>query len=119
MSELQQEKHPFVEFVKNNQKVLTYTLTAVIVIVLAYFGYTELYQNPREAKAADVMFTAEKYFGLDSSNYVLNGDGIYEYIDNDATYVGYKIFAVKIVFLSSKQCVVPKCKELRAIALQV
>ena len=75
MSELQQEKHPFVEFVKNNQKVLTYTLTAVIVIVLAYFGYTELYQNPREAKAADVMFTAEKYFGLDSSNYVLNGDG--------------------------------------------
>lgn len=75
MSEIQQEKHPFLEFVKNNQKALTYTLTAIVVIVLAYFGYTELYQNPREAKAADAMFTAEKYFGLDSSNYVLNGDG--------------------------------------------
>jgi tetratricopeptide (TPR) repeat protein len=44
-------------------------------VVLAYFGYAELYQNPREAKAADTMYTAEKYFGLDSSNYVLNGDG--------------------------------------------
>lgn len=75
MSEIQQEKHPFLEFVKNNQKALTFTLTAIVVIVLAYFGYTELYQNPREAKAADAMFTAEKYFGLDSSNYVLNGDG--------------------------------------------
>lgn len=75
MSEIQQEKHPFLEFVKNNQKALTFTLTAIVVIVLAYFGYIELYQNPREAKAADAMFTAEKYFGLDSSNYVLNGDG--------------------------------------------
>ena len=73
MSELHQEKHPFVDFVKKNQKALTYTLTALVVVVLAYFGYTELYQNPREAKAADTMFTAEKYFGLDSSNYVLNG----------------------------------------------
>jgi hypothetical protein len=60
---------------------------------------------------------AEYYYTMPAD--VLNGDGIYEYIDNDATYVGYKIFAVKIVFLSSKQCVVPKCKELRAIALQV
>jgi tetratricopeptide (TPR) repeat protein len=75
MSELHQEKHPFVDFVKKNQKTLTYTLTALVVVLLGYFGYTELYQNPREAKAADTMFTAEKYFGLDSSNYVLNGDG--------------------------------------------
>jgi len=75
MSEVQHEKHPFLDFVKNNQKTLTYTLTALVVVVLAYFGYTELYQNPREAKAADTMFTAEKYFALDSSNFVLNGDG--------------------------------------------
>jgi tetratricopeptide (TPR) repeat protein len=75
MSELQQEKHPFVDFVKTNQKTLTSTVTILVAVVLAYFGYTELYQNPREAKAADTMFTAEKYFALDSSNYVLNGDG--------------------------------------------
>jgi hypothetical protein len=50
---------------------------------------------------------------------VLNGDGIYEYVDNDVTYVGYKIFAIKVVMLSTKKCVVPKVRELRAIALQV
>jgi len=34
-----------------------------------------LYQNPREATAADAMYTAERYFAMDSSNLVLNGDG--------------------------------------------
>ena len=72
---LHPEKHPFVDFVKKNQKTSTYGLTILVVVVIGYFGYTELYQNPREAKAADAMFIAEKYFGLDSSNYVLNGDG--------------------------------------------
>ena len=75
MSELHQEKHPFLDFVKNNQKTLTYAITLIVVVVVGYFGYTELYQNPREAKAADAMFTAEKYFAVDSSNLVLNGDG--------------------------------------------
>ena len=75
MSELHQEKHPFLDFVKNNQNALTYAITLIVVVVVGYFGYTELYQNPREAKAADAMFTAEKYFAVDSSNLVLNGDG--------------------------------------------
>jgi tetratricopeptide (TPR) repeat protein len=75
MSELHQEKHPFLDFVKNNQKTLTYALTLIVVVIAGYFGYTEIYQNPREAKAADAMYTAEKYFAVDSSNLVLNGDG--------------------------------------------
>ena len=50
-------------------------MTLVIVVIAGYFGYTELYQNPREAKAADAMYTAERYFAMDSSNLVLNGDG--------------------------------------------
>ena len=75
MSELHQEKHPFLDFVKNNQKALSYTLGLVVIFIAGYFGYTELYQNPREAKAADAMYAAEKYFAVDSSNLVLNGDG--------------------------------------------
>ena len=76
MSELQQtEKHPFLNFVKNNQKALTSTFILMILAVGGYFGFTELYQKPRSAKAADAMFMAEKYFGQDSSNLVLNGDG--------------------------------------------
>lgn len=76
MSELNtQENHPFLAFIKNNQKALTTAIVAVVVLLAGYFGYTELYQKPREAKAADAMFTAEKYFAQDSSNLVLNGDG--------------------------------------------
>ena len=62
-------------FFKKNQKSLTYALVAAIVLIGGFFGYTELYQKPREAKAADAMFMAEKYFANDSSNFVLNGDG--------------------------------------------
>jgi tetratricopeptide (TPR) repeat protein len=76
MSDLQQqEKHPFLDFVKKNQKALTSALVIVVVLLAGYFGYSELYQKPREAKAADALFTAERYFALDSSNLVLNGDG--------------------------------------------
>ena len=76
MSDLhQQEKHPFLDFVKNNKQKLVGLLVVVVVVLAGYFGYTELYQNPREAKAADAMFTAEQYFAVDSSNLVLNGDG--------------------------------------------
>ncbi len=75
MSDLHQDQHPFLDFVKKNQKALTYTLVLAVVLIGGFFGYAELYQKPREAKAADAIFMAEKYFANDSSNYVLNGDG--------------------------------------------
>ena len=75
MSELQKENHPFLDFLSKNKKSLTYTITAIAIALVAFFGYTELYQKPREEKAADAMFTAEKYFAMDSSSLVLNGDG--------------------------------------------
>jgi TolA-binding protein len=76
MSDLQQEQqHPTLDFFKNNQKKVTGFLVILVVILGGYFGYMELYQKPRETKAADAMFTAENYFFQDSSNLVLNGDG--------------------------------------------
>jgi tetratricopeptide (TPR) repeat protein len=75
MSDLQQEQTSIENFFKKNQKSLTYALVAAIVLIGGFFGYTELYQKPREAKAADAMFMAEKYFANDSSTFVLNGDG--------------------------------------------
>lgn len=50
MSELQKENHPFLDFVSKNKKVLTYTVTAIVVALVAYFGYTELYQNQEKKK---------------------------------------------------------------------
>ena len=74
MSEIQQEQAP-VSFIKKNQKQVVYLFAAIIIAVLGYFGYAELYQKPLEAKAADAMYVAEKYFANDSSELVLNGDG--------------------------------------------
>ena len=74
MSEVQQEQAP-VAFIKKNQKQVVYLFAAIIIAVLGYFGYAELYQKPLEAKAADAMYVAEKYFANDSSELVLNGDG--------------------------------------------
>jgi len=73
--QMQEQQHPFLDFVKNNQKSLTYVLVVIAIFIGGYFGYFELYQKPREAKAADALFTAEKYFAADSANLVLNGDG--------------------------------------------
>lgn len=53
-------------------------LVAVVVIVLGgggWYGYNEFILKPKEEKASDALFTAQKYFAMDSSNLVLNGDG--------------------------------------------
>ncbi len=75
MSDLQQEQAP-ISISKKNQQLIISLVLGGLIIACAILGYTELYQKPREAKAADAMFLAEKYFAQDSSNLVLNGDGI-------------------------------------------
>ena len=76
MSELQQEQSKSTFSIsKKNQQLIISMLVGGLFVAGAIVGYTELYQKPREAKAADAMFAAEKYFAQDSSNLVLNGDG--------------------------------------------
>jgi TolA-binding protein len=74
MSEVQQEQAP-VSITKKNQQLIVYLLAGGLIAAGVIFGYTELYQKPLEAKAADAMYVAEKYFANDSSELVLNGDG--------------------------------------------
>jgi len=45
--------------------------------------------------------------------------GVLEYTVGSATFTGYKTFAVKVIPLSTNSSVIPKVRELRAIALQV
>jgi len=76
MSDLQQEQTTApLSISKKNQQLIIYLLLGGMIAAGAIIGYTELYQKPREAKAADAMFMAEKYFANDSSTFVLNGDG--------------------------------------------
>jgi tetratricopeptide (TPR) repeat protein len=74
MSEVQQEQAP-VSITKKNQQLIVYLLVGGLIAVAGIFGYSELYLKPLEAKAADAMYVAEKYFANDSSELVLKGDG--------------------------------------------
>jgi tetratricopeptide (TPR) repeat protein len=63
------------QFIENNQKIITYVIGALIVIVLLFFGYRKYIANPKEKAANEAMFQAELYFEQDSLNIALMGDG--------------------------------------------
>jgi tetratricopeptide (TPR) repeat protein len=64
-------------FVEENQKPITYAVGAIILVVIAYLGFTRFYLHPREQEAQSQMFMAENYFERDSFNLAINGDGNY------------------------------------------
>lgn len=62
-------------YYEKNKKRINLIVGTVLVVVVGYFSYTTLYQQPTEEKAATAMMTAQRYFQTDSLNYALNGDG--------------------------------------------
>jgi tetratricopeptide (TPR) repeat protein len=58
------------------QKPLLIGLTAGLLIGAGWFGYKKYFSEPKEVKAAEAMYIIDKAFGMDSSNLVLNGDGV-------------------------------------------
>lgn len=73
-------------YVRDNKKSLSIIGGAIVAVVLAYFGYTQFIVKPQEESAQEEMFIAEQYFGQDSMNLAINGDGSYpgfqEIVDN-------------------------------------
>ena len=63
------------DFWGKNNKVITYALAGLVVIVGGYLAYTQLYKKPAEAKAAEAIWKAEDYYRLDSFKLALEGDG--------------------------------------------
>ncbi|MXV17988.1 tetratricopeptide repeat protein [Hufsiella ginkgonis] len=65
-------------FVKENQKSLAVIGGAIVALVLLYFGYQKYYLAPRADKAANEMFKAEEFAGVDSlSDKAIKGYGSY------------------------------------------
>lgn len=65
-------------FVRDNQKSLAFIALGIIVLVLLYIGYQYFYLAPRAEKAANELFKAESYLGVDSlQNRAIEGDGSY------------------------------------------
>ncbi|MDR1984551.1 MAG: tetratricopeptide repeat protein [Prevotellaceae bacterium] len=64
------------KFLAENKTKIIGTVVAVLVVIIAFFGYRHLIQVPRENTAQEQMAAAERYFEIDSLNLALNGDGI-------------------------------------------
>ena len=64
-------------YIEENQKSLTIIVVVIMVVVLGYFGYRNLYVAPLEEEAKSQIFMAERYFEQDSFDLALYGDGNY------------------------------------------
>jgi len=64
-------------FILINQKRISYIVGGIILIILVVIGYNKLIRQPKEKAAHEQMFMAEYYFGVDSLDLALNGDGNY------------------------------------------
>jgi len=58
-------------------KIITISLGAVILLAGGFLIYKNFVQAPKERKAADAIFKAQEYYGQDSLDKALNGDGQY------------------------------------------
>ncbi len=65
------------QFIEDNQNLITYIVGGVILVVVAYLGFSKFYLQPKEDEALSQMFMAENYFEKDSFNLAINGDGNY------------------------------------------
>jgi Uncharacterized protein conserved in bacteria len=64
------------KFIIENKVKIIGGIVAILLVIVAIFGYKYLVKAPRENTALEEMAAAERYFGLDSFNIALNGDGI-------------------------------------------
>jgi len=65
------------QFIEDNQKIISYVIGGVIIVVAAFLGFKKFYLQPKEDEALSQMFMAENYFEKDSFNLAINGDGNY------------------------------------------
>lgn len=63
-------------YIEQNKKSLMIIAFAIIALVGGYFGYKFWYVAGEETRARTEMFKAEEYFGNDSLDKAMNGDGI-------------------------------------------
>ena len=62
-------------FYENKKKPINTATTVIVLIAVVAFAYIKLYKGPREEKGATALSYAQRYFGVDSLNMALNGDG--------------------------------------------
>ncbi|MGB0176610.1 MAG: tetratricopeptide repeat protein [Owenweeksia sp.] len=79
------------KYLEENRKSITFIVGGLFVIVVGYFAYLKLYQEPRETEAQEEIYMAQTYFEQDSLQLALNGDGQHlGFIDIASEYSGTK-----------------------------
>ena len=61
-------------FIENNQKAIIYTVTAIVLVVLAVLAFRNFYIEPQNKAANNEIYTAQAYFQVDSFRVALEGD---------------------------------------------
>lgn len=62
--------------IEKNQKAIIAGVVILALLIGGYFGYKYLIKAPQEKEAEAAIYHAEKYFGLDSFQLALEGDGL-------------------------------------------
>jgi tetratricopeptide (TPR) repeat protein len=65
------------QFIEDNQKILTYILGGLVLVLLVIIAGNRYYLKPLNEEAASDMYYAERFFEMDSFNLALNGYGTY------------------------------------------
>ena len=65
-------------YIEENKKSLLIIFGVIVALVGGYFAYKYWYVAGQEATAQEEMFRAEDYFGKDSLDKAMNGDGVYK-----------------------------------------
>jgi len=73
--DLSEGVHKAEKYVKENRKSLSIIGGVALAIVGAYLGYQQFMVKPQEENAQKEMYVAERYFGQDSINLAIKGDG--------------------------------------------
>lgn len=71
----EEQTNRFEAFLLQYQKPLIYILGSVLVIVIAYLAWDQLYLKQQDKQARQVIFHAQEHFENDSLDKALNGDG--------------------------------------------
>lgn len=77
VEEVKSRKFSLDRFVEENQRNLMIAGAVLILLAGGFWFYKAKFQPKREAKANDALFMAERYFGQDSLDLAMNGDGNY------------------------------------------
>ncbi len=64
-------------FYENNKNIVNYGLGALALLLIGFFAYNYFLKGPKEEKAADDLAMASTFMMMDSTSWMVNGNGSY------------------------------------------